>query len=60
MGVVVAVAVVLVAWCVCALVVGVVVGRAIALKPRGDVHPPEARQPQSSGTPLPASYRESA
>jgi hypothetical protein len=58
MGVVVTIAVVLVAWCVCALVVGVVVGRAIALKPRGDVRPPEPRQPQPSGTPVSASYRD--
>jgi hypothetical protein len=48
MGVVLTIAVVLVAWCVLALVVGVIIGRAIALKPRGDVVVP--RQRSSSAT----------
>jgi hypothetical protein len=58
MGLVVTIAVVLVAWCVCAVVVGVIVGRVIALKPRGGVRPPEPRRPQASVAPLSASYRE--
>jgi hypothetical protein len=33
MGVIVTVAVVLVAWCACSLVAGVVIGRALALRP---------------------------
>ena len=58
MGVVVTIAVVLVAWCVLALVVGVVVGRAIALKPRGDVPAPEPGRAPTGAAPLSISYRE--
>lgn len=59
MGMIVTIAVVLVAWCVLALVVGVVVGRAIALKPRRDVPVSESLREQS-GDPLASSYREGA
>lgn len=66
MGVVATIAIVLVAWCVCALVVGVVVGRAIALKPRGGVpapaseshRSPEPHRGTAGMTPLSVSYRE--
>jgi hypothetical protein len=43
MGVVLTIALVLVAWCACALVVGVIIGRAIALKPEGEVVVPRQR-----------------
>lgn len=62
MGVVATIAIVLVAWCACALVVGVVVGRAIALKPRGGVPAPtptpESHRGPTGMTPLSVSYRE--
>ncbi|MDH2413352.1 hypothetical protein [Nocardioides sp. CER19] len=61
MGVVVTVVVVLVAWSVCALVVGVVLGRAMALRPRGDAHsaPPAPETPRGqTAAPLSVSYRE--
>jgi hypothetical protein len=60
MGVVVTIAMVLVAWCLVALVVGVVVGRAIALKPRGEVPAPgsEHGHAPSRGASLSVSYRE--
>jgi hypothetical protein len=61
MGVVVTVAVVLVAWTVCALVVGLVLGRAMALRPRGeagsDAPAPEAPRGPTA-TPLSVSFRE--
>ena len=59
MGVIVTIAVVLVAWCVLALVVGVIVGREIALRPRGGAAVPE-RLHEQSGDPLASSYRERA
>jgi hypothetical protein len=62
MGVVVTIAVVLVAWCVLALVVGVVVGRAIALRPQDPQVPrgetPEPGRAPSPGASLSVSYRE--
>jgi hypothetical protein len=58
MGVVVTIAVVLVAWCVVALVVGVVVGRAIALRPRGDLSAPDSDPAPSRGPSVSVSYRE--
>ncbi|GAA1945964.1 hypothetical protein GCM10009798_01170 [Nocardioides panacihumi] len=58
MGVVTTIAIVLVAWCACALVVGVVVGRAISLKPRGGVPTPEPHRGPARMAPLSVSYRE--
>jgi hypothetical protein len=58
MGVVVTIAVVLVAWCACALVVGIVVGRAIALKPGGHAAPPQLARTPVSGQRMPFSYPE--
>lgn len=59
MGVIVTIAVVLVAWCVCALVVGVLVGRAIALKPSSRIATPSAgdRSP-TQATPVSVSRHE--
>ena len=58
MGVVATIAIVLVAWCLCALVVGVVVGRAISLKPRGEVPTPDTHRGTTGMAPLSVSYRE--